>query len=82
MIKKTVYDALYDKRLKHIAQARHKVLTDYDVMNKIAKIVTSWHQLGLSAQGDVVLGRPIFRYHHPLKAVLNILPEARYGGAG
>lgn len=71
-IQKTVKDNLYEKRLSAIKDSRNRVLTDYNLMNVAARIVTERHQEKAAKSDFEIMGRHAFRKAHPLKALLDV----------
>lgn len=81
-IRLTIENGEYEKRLPAIIEARERVLTHYNLMNKIADIVNEKHRPSAKPKsGEHIYGRHIFRKKHRLKAVSDALHEARFKGA-
>lgn len=62
----------YEKRIAAIEEARHRVLTDYNLMGWIARFVQSNPQTPIRGSGEIY-GRHAFRSNHRLKAISDAL---------
>ncbi len=72
-LKKAVSDNVYESRLPAILRARELVLTDYNLMNVVAGIVSERHQHKKpAASPEYILGRHAFRRRHPIAAAKDL----------
>lgn len=78
IIRKSIADGEYEKRLSAIKKARQKVLDEYNLVNVIANIVESHHQTKASQTSKVIHGRHIFRKKHPIKASMDAMHRLRF----
>lgn len=68
----------YTERLPAIIAARDKVLTEYNLMQKIAEIVRTRHDPNAArAPKAFTFGRHAFRRRHPVKALSDVRHERR-----
>lgn len=70
---------LYRQRLPAITKARELVLTEYNLMNVVARLVNQRHQAGKKPRNSYIEGRHIYRRNHPLKASLDGIHRIRFG---
>lgn len=77
-IQKTLKDNLFEKRFSAIQNARNKVLTDYNLMNVAARIVTERHQDKAPVSGFQIMGRHAFRKANPVKALQDVAHRGSY----
>lgn len=78
IIRKAIAEKTYEDRLPAIIKAREKVLSDYNLMYKVAEIVRSRHQNTSASKNEYIYGRHIFRTKHPFKASSDALHRIRY----
>jgi len=78
IIRKTIADSLYEKRLPAIIKARKRVLNDYNLVNVIAKLVAQRHVTKPTPKNAYIDGRHIYRKNHPLKASLDGIHRIRF----
>jgi len=78
IIRKTIADSLYEKRLPAIIKARKRVLNDYNLVNVIAKLVAQRHMTKPTPKNAYIDGRHIYRKNHPLKASLDGIHRIRF----
>lgn len=72
-IKAAVENNEYEKRFDAICEAREKVLTDYNVLNIVARHVTRLHKDLKPTGHDTIMGRHAFRNAHPFKAATDVV---------
>lgn len=77
IIRESIAQGLYEKRLPAIIEARERVLRDYNLVNVIAEIVSERHIQSSAIKKTEISGRHIFRKRHPLKASLDGLHRIR-----
>ncbi len=77
IIRESIAQGLYEKRLPAIIEARERVLRDYNLVNVIAEIVSERHVQSSAVKKTEISGRHIFRKRHPLKASLDGLHRIR-----
>ena len=80
IIKAAISGNVYEDYLPHIKKARDKVLTDYNIMNTVARLVKA-RNAGQTASGDeggTIYGRHAFRKKHPLAATYDALHRLKY----
>jgi hypothetical protein len=78
IIRSSIAEGLYEKRLPAIIEARSRVLNDYNLMNVIAKLVTEKHQCHSFPKNAYINGRHIFRRKHMIKASLDGIHRIRF----
>lgn len=79
IMKKALKDNLYEARLPAIKQARKKVLTDYNLMQVAARLVTERHtEKTRPISPQSIMGRHAFRKHHPISAARDLAFRASY----
>jgi len=71
IIREAIADGAYEKRLPAIIKAREKLLSEYNLMNIIAKIVREKHSQNTAQEPSLICGRHTFRKKHPVKACLD-----------
>ena len=81
IIKDSIAQGLYAKRLPAIIEARNRVLNDYNLVNVIARLVAERHVEMTTPEKGTIAGRHIFRKRHPLKASLDGIHRI-YGKSG
>lgn len=77
-MKKALRDKVYESRFGAIKKARELVLTDYNLMNVAARIVTERHQDRTPQKGATIAGRHAFRKNHPISAIQDLAFRANY----
>ncbi len=78
IIRKEIKPGSYEARLPAIIKARELVLTQYNLMNKIAEIVTAKHNTNAAPMaGAYVYGRHIYRKKKPISALGDVLHRFR-----
>ncbi len=77
-IKKALADKLYETRLPAVKHARHKVLTDYNLMTIAARIVKERHEVKTPSKQAMIMGRHAFRKSHPVSALLDLAHKAKF----
>jgi len=78
IIRTSIAEGYYEKRLPAIIEARNRVLRDYNLVNVIAKLVTERHQTAPSPVNSYIEGRHIYRKNHPFKASLDGIHRIRF----
>lgn len=69
----------YEKRLPAIIKARDKTLSDYNIVNKVAEIVSEHHSASAQVTNDdYIYGRHIFRQNHPVRGLFDALHKMRH----
>ena len=81
IIRESITQGLYEKRLPAIIEARNRVLNDYNLVNVIAKLVKERNSDKAPSGSATIDGRHIFRKRHPLKASLDGIHRIR-GNSG
>lgn len=81
IIRDSIAQGLYEKRLPAIIEARNRVLNDYNLVNVIARLVAERHVEISTPKKGTIAGRHIFRKRHPLKASLDGIHRI-YGKSG
>jgi len=78
IVKKALKDRQFEARIEAIKAARELVLTDYNLVNIAARIVTERHDPTLKIRSsEEVLGRHAFRQKHPLLAAKDLAFRAK-----
>lgn len=78
IIRKSIANGEYEKRLPAIKKARQQVLDEYNLVNVIANIIETNHQTELPQTGKTIHGRHIFRKKYPVKASIDALHRLRF----
>ena len=78
IIRSSIAEGLYEKRLPTIIEARSRVLNDYNLMNVIAKLVTEKHQSHSLPRNAYIDGRHIYRRKHMIEASLDGIHRIRF----
>lgn len=79
IIKNAIDNGEYEKRLPAIIEARKRVLTDYNMMSTISRLIKERHNATLPAKpNQYIYGRHIFRHKHPVAAAIDALHCARH----
>ena len=75
---KSLKDRLFEQRISAIDHARELVLTDYNLVNIVARIIEERHDtLSNGPNGQTIMGRHAFRKHHPIKAAQDLAFRAK-----
>lgn len=78
IIRAEIKEGSYEARLPAIIAAREKILTEYNLVTKIASIVTDKHQSESITRNDqYIYGRHIFRRKKPVQALSDVFHRYR-----
>lgn len=78
IIRSEIKPGSYEARLPAITAAREQVLGEYNIMNKVAEIVSQRHNSRAKpASGEFIYGRHIFRRKNPMGATQDIIHRYR-----
>lgn len=78
IIRTSITQGLYEKRLPALHEARNRVLNDYNLVNVIARLVTELNVTKPATKNTYIDGRHIYRRNHPLKASLDGIHRIRF----
>ena len=73
IIRRAIAENAYEKRLPDILKARELVLTEHNLMIRIARIINARANFPKASTQDFIYGRHIFRKKFPLKAASDAL---------
>ena len=73
IIRKSIAENTYEKRLPDLIKARQIVLKDYNLMTYVARLITARETQPKPETQDFIYGRHIFRKKFPLKAASDAL---------
>ena len=78
IIRAEINHGSYEARLPAIIKAREQVLAQYNLMNKIAEIVSEKHNASAQPKpGEYIYGRHIYRRKKPISALRDVLHRYR-----
>jgi len=78
IIRHEIKDGSYEARLPAIIEARTKVLNDYNLMNKVASIVTQKHNDAAAVNPEAyIYGRHMYRRKKPFSALTDVMHRYR-----
>ena len=72
IIRKAILEDEYTKRRKSLLEARHRVLTQYNILNWVSKFVTHTNLNLPSNERDRIYSRHAFRKKRPIKALSDL----------
>ena len=78
IIREEIKDGSYEARLPAIIAAREQILTEHNLMNKVAAIVSEKHDAAaMRRRGEYIYGRHIYRAKKPIAALGDLIHRYR-----